>query len=109
MKRGDIVVFATQGVYTGKPRPALVVQADLFNDSHESVTVRPITSTSLDAPLFRLPLPPGERTGLREALQLMVDKVASVPRAAIDKTVGRCLGDEMQAVDTALRLWLGLP
>ena len=108
MKRGDIVVIAARGPYTGKPRPALVVQADLFNDSHASVTICPITSICLDAPLFRLPLPPGERTGLRDPSQVMIDKVASVPRAAIGRKVGQCQADEMGIVDDALRMWLGL-
>ena len=39
MTRGDIVVFATKGAYSGKPRPALVVQSDAFNDTHASLTV----------------------------------------------------------------------
>lgn len=67
MKRGTIVVVAARGAYTGKPRAALVVQSDLFNPTHASVTVCPITSDCVDAPLFRLTLPPGSRTGLRQA------------------------------------------
>ncbi len=39
MKRGSIVVVAARGAYTGKPRPALVVQSDLFNPTHASVTI----------------------------------------------------------------------
>jgi mRNA interferase MazF len=52
LKRGDLVVVALPGDY-GKPRPALIVQADLFNETHVSVTVVPVTSTLVDAPLFR--------------------------------------------------------
>lgn len=48
MRRGDFVSIAIQGDY-GKPRPALVIQADLFNE-HASVTVLPVTSTLIDAP-----------------------------------------------------------
>jgi mRNA interferase MazF len=62
VRRGSIVVVAAKGPYTGKPRPALVVQSDLFNPTHSSVTICPITSDCVDAPLFRIPLPPGERT-----------------------------------------------
>ena len=61
-----------------------------------------------DAPLFRLALPPGARTGLDLPSQVMVDKVVSVPRAAIGRTVGRCDRDELDAVDDALRGWLEL-
>ena len=108
MTRGDIIVIATKGAYTSKPRPALVVQSNLFNSTHASLSVCPITSDCIDAPLFRIPLPPGTRTGLRTASQVMVDKVVSVPRAAVDRTIGRCDDHETSAVDDALRHWLAL-
>jgi mRNA interferase MazF len=108
VKRGAIVVVAARGAYTGKPRPALVVQADLFNPTHASVTVCPITSDCVDAPLFRLALPPGSRTGLRGVSQVMIDKIVSVPRAAISAEIGECDAREIDAVDDGLRRWLGL-
>jgi mRNA interferase MazF len=108
MRRGDIVVIATRGAYTGKPRPALVVQSDLFNSTHASVTVCPITSDCIDASLFRVPVPPGGRTGLRAASQVMIDKVVSVPRASVSEAIGQCEGRELEAVDDALRYWLAV-
>ena len=108
MTRGDVVIVATRGAYTGKPRPALVVQADLFNETHASITVCPITSDVIDAPLFRVTIPPGARSGLRSASQVMVDKIVSVPRTAIDRKVGGCDSAELQLVDDALRRWLSL-
>jgi mRNA interferase MazF len=106
MTRGAVVIVAAKGAYTGKPRPALVVQTDLFNPSHASVTVCPITSDCVDAPLFRVTLPQGSRTGLTETSQVMVDKIVSVPRGAVVRQMGLCAADEMAAVDDALRLWL---
>ena len=108
MNRGDIVVVATKGTYTGKPRPALIVQDNLFNDVHASITLCPITSEAIDAPLFRVSLPSGPRTGLQATSQVMVDKIVSVPRGAIGKRIGRCTPDELEAIDDALRRWLGL-
>ena len=108
MKRGAIVVVAARGAYTGKPRPALVVQSDLFNPTHASVTVCPITSDTVDAPLFRLTLPPGSRTGLRGVSQVMIDKIVSVPRAAISAEIGECDARELDGLDDTLRRWLGL-
>ena len=109
MKRGAIVVVAAKGAYMGKPRPALIVQADLFNPTHASVTLCPITSDCVDAPLFRLALPPGPRTGLKTVSQVMVDKIVSVPRGAIKGEIGQCDEREIEAVDDALCRWLGLP
>ena len=108
MKRGAVVVVAARGAYTGKPRPALVVQSDLFNPTHASVTVCPITSDCVDAPLFRLTLPPGSRTGLRAVSQVMIDKIVSVPRSTINAEIGKCSARELDAVDDAVRRWLGL-
>lgn len=108
MTRGSIVVVAAKGAYTGKPRPALIVQSDLFNPTHASVTVCPITSDCVDAPLFRVALPPGERTGLRAPSQVMVDKIVSVPRSAVESEIGRCDDAELIAADDALRRWLVL-
>ena len=108
MKRGAIVVVAARGAYTGKPRLALVVQSDLFNPTHASITICPITTDCVDAPLFRLTLPPGSRTGLKSVSQVMIDKIVSVPRTAISAEVGECDVRELEAVDDGLRRWLGL-
>ena len=109
MKRGAIVIVAARGAYTGKPRPALVVQSDLFNPTHSSVTVCPITSECVDAPLFRITLPPGPRTGLRSVSQVMIDKIVSVPRTAVTAEIGECDARELDAVDDGLRRWLAIP
>jgi mRNA interferase MazF len=106
--RGDIVVVATRGAYTSKPRPALIVQSDLFNPTHANLTVCPITSATVDATMFRISLFPGNRTGLAVQSQVMIDKVVSVPRASIGRTIGRCDANEIGAVDDALREWLSL-
>ncbi len=108
MKRGDIVIVAARGAYTGKPRPALVVQSDLFNDTHASVSVCPITTEVVDADLFRVALLPGSRTGLDRPSQVMVDKIVSVPRTAVTRTIGRSSGEELATVSEALSRWLDL-
>lgn len=84
------------------------MQADVFNPTHASLTLCPITSECVDAPLFRITLPPGERTGLATVSQIMVDKVVSVPRATIVREIGRCDGLHLEMVDDALRRWLNL-
>ena len=108
MTRGAVVVVAAKGAYTGKPRPAVIVQADLYNPTHSSVTLCPITSDCVDAPLFRVTLPPGERTGLTTVSQVMIDKVVSVPRSAIVREVGLCDALHLELIDEALRQWLDL-
>lgn len=107
MKRGDLVVVAMPGDY-GKPRPALVVQSDLFNDTHASVTLAPVTSTIVDTPLFRVTVEPSRRNGLRLVSQIMVDKVTTVRRPRLGQTIGHLEEDAMLRVSRALALWFGL-
>lgn len=107
MKRGDIVTIAAPGDY-GKPRPALIVQADLFNDTHSSITVLPLTTTIIDAPLFRITLDPTRQNGLSRVSQIMVDKVLTLPREKIGKQVGRVANTLMIRVTRAMAVWLGM-
>ncbi|MBM3779192.1 MAG: type II toxin-antitoxin system PemK/MazF family toxin [Acidimicrobiia bacterium] len=108
MTRGAIVVVAARGPYAGKPRPAVVVPSDLFNPTHASVTVCPLTTECVDAPLVRVTLPPGERTGLDEVSQVMVDKVTSVRHETIAREIGRCDPFYVDQINDALRRWLDL-
>lgn len=105
MTRGDLVVIALQGDF-GKPRPALVVQSDLFAE-HPSVTVLPVTSELRETPLFRLTLQPTAENGLRIPSQIMVDKAQTVLREKVGQTIGRLDAATMVAVNRALALFLG--
>jgi mRNA interferase MazF len=69
VRRGDLVTVAVSGDY-GKPRPAPIVQADVYAE-HPSVTVLPLTSELIDAPLLRVTVEPGASTGLRLRSQVM--------------------------------------
>lgn len=105
MRRGDLVTIALQGDY-GKPRPALVIQSDLF-DEHPSVTVLPITGELRDTPLFRILLEPDQHNGLLKPSQVMVDKAQTIPREKIGDTFGRLSHESLLSVNRALAVFLG--
>lgn len=105
MRRGDLITVALHGDY-GKPRPALVIQSDLF-DEHPSVTVLPVTSDLRDAPIFRVALEPGENNGLEKLSQVMVDKAMTISREKAGEPFGRMSDSEMLAVTRALAVFLG--
>ena len=107
LSRGDIVVCAAPGDF-GKPRPALVVQSDLFNPTHVSFVICPITSHLVDAPLFRLTLRPSVENGLKMESQVIVDKVIALNRDRIGKRIGKVTAAELADVDRALSMWLGI-
>ena len=106
MRRGDLVTIALQGDY-GKPRPALVVQSDLFNE-HPSVTILPVTSELRDTPLFRIRLEPTEANGLQKTSDVMVDKAQSVPKERIGTVLGCISDEEMLAINRSLAVFLGI-
>ena len=106
MKRGDLATVALQGDL-GKPRPALVIQSDLFSD-HPSVTVLPVTSTLQAAPLFRIDIEPNASNGLRQRSQVMVDKMQAVARSRVGPVFGRLDDETMLAVNRAMAVFMGL-
>ncbi len=106
MKRGDLVTVALQGDL-GKPRPALVIQSDLF-DAHPSVTILPVTSDLRATPLFRITVNPTESNGLEKVSQVMVDKPQSIAREKIGMVLGHLDDEAMLAVNRALAVFLGL-
>lgn len=105
MRRGDLITIALKGDY-GKPRPALIVQSDLF-DEHPSVTVLPVTSVLREAPLFRISVQPDAKNGLLKPSQIMVDKAQTLPREKIGNTIGRLDNEALLAVNRALVVFLG--
>jgi mRNA interferase MazF len=106
VRRGDLVTIALQGDL-GKPRPALVIQSDLF-DEHPSVTILPVTGELRDAPLFRIAVQPSEGNGLSKPSQVMVDKPQSVAREKVGAVFGRLDDEAMMAVNRALAIFIGV-
>jgi mRNA interferase MazF len=104
MTRGDVVVVSLPGDY-GKPRPALVIQSPLFAD-HPSVTLLPITSHLIDAPLLRIDIGPGG--GLNRPSQIQIDKPQTTRRERIGDVIGRADAATIAAVNRSLAVFLGL-
>jgi mRNA interferase MazF len=106
LKRGDVVTVAGSGDFAGKPRPAVVVQSDLFNPTHASVI--PITTTMIDAELFRIDIRSTRENGLKSRSQAMVDKIVSVRCDRIGTRIGVLAAADIERIDRALRTWLTL-
>ena len=104
--RSDFVTITLQGDF-GKPRPALVIQADQF-DEHATVTVLLVSSTLVDAPLFRITVQPNAENGLQKPSQIMVDKAMTVKRDKVGQTFGRLDADAMVEVERCLAVFLGI-
>ena len=58
--------------------------------------------------LFRLTVEPTPQTGLRSVSQIMIDKITTVKRDKIGKSIG-CVEDEtVRRMNRAITLWFGL-
>lgn len=106
MTRGDLVTIAMQGDL-GKPRPALVIQADQFDET-AFVTVLPVSSTLIAAPLLRVTVHPNAVNGLQKLSQVMVDKTITVKRDKVGPVFGRIDADALVAVERCLAVFLGI-
>lgn len=105
-RRGDIALVAG-GVYASKPRPAVIVQDDLF-DGTDSVTVCPLTTTAVDAPLLRMALSASAGTGISEDSFIMIDKITTVRRSSVGERVGRLDATSMLELERRLVTFLGI-
>ena len=106
MNRGDLVTVAMQGDF-GKPRPALIIQASQISD-HPSVTILPVSSALVQAPLLRILLAPSADNGLQKPSQVMVDKAMTVRRDKLGRVIGRIDADALVEVERCLAVFLGI-
>jgi mRNA interferase MazF len=106
MKRGDFLRIAIQGDF-GKPRPALVIQSDKFNE-HSTVTVLLVSGTIVDAPLFRVTVEPDATNQLKKLSQVMIDKSMTVKKEKLGEVFGIASDEVMLEVSRCLAVFLGI-
>ena len=108
MRRGDVVVIADRGAgdYAGKPRPAIIVQSDLFEGTG-SLVVCPLTTQARDAQLLRVPVEPSPQLPLQQPSWIMVDKLTAIRRDRVGQVLGRPSDEEMLALSRSLAVFLG--
>lgn len=106
MERGRLIVAVFPRDF-GKPRPALVIQADAYNQL-DSVTVLPLTTDLRRGATFRLDIFPSDSNGLKQRCQVMIDKAQTVYTDKIGQNIGHLDKASLADVDAALSLFLGL-
>jgi mRNA interferase MazF len=115
MKRGDVVVvsFPFAGGSGAKRRPALVVQADFYNQRITNVLLAAITgnlSRSSDAAhlLIDVSTPGGKLTGLSHNSLVSCLNIATVPASTIGVKLGELDAAMMREVDVCLTAALSI-
>lgn len=107
MKRGEIWTVSGVQNYPGKPRPAVIVQEDRFNQT-ASITLCAFTTDPTEAPMLRMAIEPTHRNGLKIASRLMIDKVTTVPKSRLGKRIGKLGDKDLVRLNRALTVFLGL-
>jgi len=106
MRRGEIWTVAGGADYAGKPRPVVIVQDDRFSGT-QSVTVVPLSTNPIDAPIFRRAVEPSTRNGLSQPSRIMADKLMTVPRTKLGRKIGELEAEHLIWIGQAVLVFLG--
>ena len=117
LHRGDVVLVAFPFVHAlevrRKRRPAVVVQADRYNQRRGAVILAAITSTQTRRDLpskvpVRKDSRDGRGAGLRTDSIIGCQTIVTIPREEIVRRIGKFPSAILQRIDQALRDALGL-
>jgi mRNA interferase MazF len=106
LKRGDVVVVAYGEL--GRPRPAVIVQADEFGEDNTTILACPITSEVAEKLAVRPIVDATDGNGLRIRSQIMTDRMLAIPRDRVRQVIGTIDPVTAGRLDTAMLLVLGL-
>jgi mRNA interferase MazF len=98
---------AAGGGFGGKPRPALVIQADEY-PTPDTVLLALFTSELDDARTVRPLYDPTPANGLQRPSELMADLLITARRSKVANVVGRLSREELARADRVLLAVLGL-
>lgn len=102
-------MVAEKGHLTGKPRPAVLIQAEALEE-HTSLQFCLIYGAD-DAQrdvFFRIPVAPTEANGLDQSSTIAVDKIVTIRRENVKTRCGTLEEDVMGLVNDALIAFQGL-
>jgi mRNA interferase MazF len=110
MRRGSVAVIAQKGVYKGKPRPAVIIQAEALLPTHPSILVCLVTGAEEGRPgaFYRIPVEPTSSNGLEKPSVIMADKIETIRRENVGQIIGYLDEATLGKLDTALLLFQGL-
>ena len=104
--RGDIYSVAASG-FASKPRPAVIVQSNETNLFDSVIICLFTTDTSIDGPT-RVSIQANKINGLTKDCIIMADKVVAVKKSSLRAKIGTLSNEDMQRVNAALKITLGL-
>ena len=107
MKRGGIWIVSGGSDYVRSPRPAVILQNDIYQDS-KLITICMLTTDVSEHSDIRPMICPDSSNGLSDLSRLMVDKIITVPRTNMEAKVGDLGEEDMAALNRAAIDFMGL-
>jgi mRNA interferase MazF len=106
VKRGDVVIATGPG-FGKKPRPFVVMQADVYA-ALPTLILLPITSELADPPsLLRVALEPDSTNGLLKPSEVTTDMPVTTRTEKVHQQIGHLAREDVARVEQALGLVLG--
>ena len=105
--RGATVIVSSGSGVSRKPRPAIVIQAADF-DFPETVIVVPLTGQLVDDNMIMPLLTPDPQNGIEGVSRAMIHRMGAVRKSDIGRVIGNLSREDIEKVDMALSLVLGL-
>jgi mRNA interferase MazF len=106
-EKGTILTISGSDGLRGKPRPAVVVQASEF-DFPDTLLIVPLTSRDVDDNFITPLIIPDGANGPNEPSRAMVQRMGAIHKANVGNPIGSLSNEDMNRVDAALALILGL-
>lgn len=107
MRRGEVWTVAGGGEFLTKPRPAVILQNDLYDDL-STISVCLLTTRQEQGPPIRIPLEPTTRNGLESPSRLMIDRILTVRKSRLGIKVGELEDEQMERLSDAVTIFLDL-
>lgn len=106
MKRGEVWTQSGGPGYAGKPRPVLILQTDLLDETDSVVTCLLTTHENKAIP-SSVPFRSMELNGLLEDSDLMAEKITAVPRTKLGSRLGAVGAADLARAKDAVMVVLG--
>lgn len=97
------MTVAGSGGYGGKPRPALIVQADVLAE-RSTLILLGLTSDWHYQVDWRPLIEPDATNGLERASMVMTDAPIVAPRVKVGSVIGHLSASDMRRVELSLRI-----
>lgn len=105
MNRGDLITVVVARDH-GKPRPAVVVQADVVQTG--TIMACLLTGDVDQVAPYRLRLEADDQNGLKQPSLVQADKIYPVPLGKCGPVIGRLSAQDMATLNLHLTFVLGL-